>query len=66
MGKFGENFPKAHEQGKLEKTKHLHVMKETPFQKTMGGADIFHYTLLEARPLVHILEQEGMGPLLLP
>ena len=27
----------------------------------MGGAEIFHYTLLEARPPVHILEQEGMG-----
>ena len=36
-------------------------MEETPLQKTMGGADILHYTLPEARPPVHILEQEGMG-----
>ena len=61
MGRFGEKLPKAHEQGKLEKTKPLHVMEETLFQKTMGGADILHYTLPKVRPLVHILEQEGMG-----
>ena len=36
-------------------------MEGTPFQKTMGGVDILHYTLSEARPPVHILGQEGMG-----
>ena len=61
MERFGEKIPKTHEQGKLEKTKPLHVMNETPFQKTMRGADVLHYTLSEAKPLVHILEQEGMG-----
>ena len=30
MGRFGEKLPKAHEQGKIEKTKPLHVMKENP------------------------------------
>ena len=61
MERFGEKLPKTHEQGKLEKTKPLHVMGETPFQKTMGGADVLHYILPEAKPPVHILEQEGMG-----
>ena len=36
-------------------------MGETPFQKTMGGDDVLHYTLPEATLSVHILEQEGMG-----
>ena len=58
---FGEKLLETHEQGKLEKTKPLHVMEETPFQKTIEGADILHYTFQEARPPVHILEQEGMG-----
>ena len=31
MGRFGEKLPKTHEQGKLEKTKPVHVMDETPF-----------------------------------
>ena len=61
MGRFGENISMAHEQGKLEKTKPLHVMEETPFQKTMRRSDILHYTFPEARPPVHILGQEGMG-----
>ena len=61
MEKFGEKLPKRHEQGKFEKTKPLHVMDETPFQKTMRGADVLHYTFLEEKPPVHILEQEGMG-----
>ena len=61
MERFGEKLPKTHEQGKLEKTKPLHVMEETPFQKTMTGAEVLHHTLMEAKPLVHILEQEGMG-----
>ena len=42
MERFGEKLPKTHEQGKFEKTKPLHVMGETPFQKTMGGADVLH------------------------
>ena len=63
MERFGENLPKTHEQGKLEKTKPLHVMEETSFQKTMSGADVLHYTLSEEKPPVHILEQEGMGSL---
>ena len=56
MGRFGEKLPKTHEQGKLQKKKPLHVMEENPLQETMGEADILHYTLLEARPPVHILE----------
>ena len=28
--RFGEKLPKTHEQGKLEKTKPLHVMEENP------------------------------------
>ena len=27
----------------------------------MGGTDVLHYPLLEEKPPVHILEQEGMG-----
>ena len=61
MERFGEKLPETHEQGKLKKTKPLHVMEKNPFQKTIGGADIFHYTLLEAIPPIHILEQDGMG-----
>ena len=61
MERFGEKIPKTHEQGKPEKTKPLHVMEETPFQKTMIGANVLHYTLPEGKPPVHILEQEGMG-----
>ena len=61
MERFGEKLPKTHEQGKLEKKKPLHVIEETPLQKTMGKFDILHYTLPEARPPDHILEQEGMG-----
>ena len=61
MGRFGAKLPKTHEQGKIDKTKPLDVMEETPLQKTMGGSDILHYTLPEARPPVHIIEQEGMG-----
>ena len=30
MYRFDEKLPKTHEQGKLEKTKPLHVMDETP------------------------------------
>ena len=36
-------------------------MDETPFQKTMRGSDVLHYTFPEEKFLVHILEQEGMG-----
>ena len=36
-------------------------MEETPLQKTMGEADILHYTLLEERTIVQIPKQEGMG-----
>ena len=61
MERFGGKLPKTHEQGKFEKKKPLHVMEENPFQKTMRGADVFHYTFLEVKLLVHILEQEGMG-----
>ena len=56
MGRFGEKLPNAY-----EKTKPLHMMEENPFQETMGGVDVLHYTLPEAKTLVHILEQEGMG-----
>lgn len=59
MERFGEKLPNTHEQGKLEKTKPLHVMR-TPFYKTMGRADVFHYTLPEEKTPVHILEQKGM------
>ena len=49
---------------KHKQTKTLHVMEETinstPIQKTIEEANILHHTLLEARPLSHILEQEGM------
>ena len=61
MGRFGEKLPKTHEQGKLEKKKPFHVIEETPLHKTMGEADILHYTFPEAKPPVHILEEEGMG-----
>ena len=61
MERFGEKISKTHEQRKLEKTKPLHVMEENPFQKTIIGADVLHYTLPEAKPPVHILEQKGMG-----
>ena len=37
------------------------TIKFTPLHKTMGGADILHDTLLEARSLFHIPKQEGMG-----
>ena len=54
MGRFGEKLPKVHEQGKLGKTKPLHVMEETidskSLQRTMKEAAILHDTLLEARP----------------
>ena len=56
MERFGEKLPRTHEKGKLEKTKPLHVMEETPFHKTMRGVDVLHYTLSEAKPPVHILE----------
>ena len=61
VGRFGEKLPKTHEQGKIERTKPLHVMEENPLQKNMGEVDILHYTFPEARPLVHIPKQEGMG-----
>ena len=61
MGRFDGKLPKTHELEKLERTKTLHVMEETPLNKTMGEVDILHYTLLEARPLVHTPKQEGMG-----
>ena len=60
VGRFDRKLPKTHvlEQEKPKKTKTLHVMEEninlTPLQKTMGGVDILHPTLLEARPLSHI------------
>ena len=31
MERFGEKLPETHEQGKLGKTKPLHVMEGTPF-----------------------------------
>ena len=49
---------------KLKKTQTLHVIDETinsiPLQKPMEEADILHHTLLEERPLSHVLEQGGM------
>ena len=42
MERFGEQLTNTHEQGKLERTKPLHVMEETPFQKTMRRADVVH------------------------
>ena len=60
MERFGAKIPMTHEQGKLDKKKPLHVMEETPPQKTMGGANILNHTLPEERTLVHNLEQEGM------
>ena len=35
-------------------------MDETPFQKTMRGANILHYILSEEKLPIHILEQECM------
>ena len=65
VGRFDGKLPKTYDQEKLKRTKTLHVMEETikftPLQKTMGGADILHYTFPGARHPVHILEQEGMG-----
>ena len=57
-GKNSETY--VVEPNKPKQTKTLHVMEETinstPLQETIEEVDILHHTVLEERPLSHILE----------